>query len=130
MPTLDSTMHVEMLHAARTAGQIGRDGIYGLNWGDPQVLPPLRQVRDRFLLPYVNPDHSAIEIGPGGGRWTRYLLGFGRLYGVDYHQELLDELAGSFKAPHLLPILNNGAGSPAFLTSASTSYSRSVSSST
>jgi ubiquinone/menaquinone biosynthesis C-methylase UbiE len=112
MPTLDSKMHVEMLQAARAAGQAGRHGIYGLNWGDPQTMSPLKRIRDHFLLPYVNPDHNAIEIGPGGGRWTRYLLGFGHLYGVDYHQELLDELAGNFKAPHLQLILNNGTDFP------------------
>jgi ubiquinone/menaquinone biosynthesis C-methylase UbiE len=112
MPTLDSKMHVEMLQSARAAGQIGRDDIYGLTWGDPQTLPALRRIRDHFLLPYVNPDHTAIEIGPGGGRWTRYLLGFGHLYGVDYHPELLEELAGNFKAPHLHLILNNGTDFP------------------
>ena len=79
MPTLDSNMHVGMLQASRAKGQIARDGIYGLEWGDPQTDPALRWVRDHYLLPYVNPDHTAIEIGPGGGRWTRYLLGFGRL---------------------------------------------------
>jgi ubiquinone/menaquinone biosynthesis C-methylase UbiE len=43
-------------------------------------------------LPYVKADHIAIEIGPGGGRWTKYLLGFGKVYAVDYHNELLSEL--------------------------------------
>ncbi len=112
MPTLDSPMHLEMLHKARAAGQITRDGLYGLDWGDPQAVLPLRRIRDQFLLPYVNPDHKAIEIGPGGGRWTRYLLGFGHLYGVDYHQELLDELGASFKAPHLQLVLNRGTDFP------------------
>lgn len=35
MPKLDSPMHVTMLKTARTVGQIERDGIYGLQWGDP-----------------------------------------------------------------------------------------------
>jgi SAM-dependent methyltransferase len=73
---------------------------------------PLRHVRDRFVLPYVAPDRTAIEIGPGGGRWTRYLLGFGQVYAVDYHQPLLDELARNFRAPHLRPIKNNGNDFP------------------
>src|ERR1700685_3792102 len=100
MPSLDSDMHIEMLNASRAGGRVERNGIYGLEWGDPQNLPALRWVRDHYLLPYVNPDHTAIEIGPGGGRWTRYLLGFERLYGIDYHQDLLDELACNFRAPH------------------------------
>ena len=69
-------------------------------------------MQDQFLLPYVNPDHQAIEIGPGGGRRTRYLLRFGYLYGVDYPRELLDELKGNFKAPHLHLVLNNGTDFP------------------
>lgn len=73
---------------------------------------PLCGVRDHYLLPYVNPDHSAVEIGPGGGRWTRYLLGFGHLCTVDYHQPLLDELARNYRAPHLSALHNNGTDFP------------------
>ena len=112
MPEFDSPMHVRMLQTAQKIGQIERDGIYGLQWGDPQTHPALRWVRDRFLLPYVNPDHSAVEIGPGGGRWTRYLLGFGHLCTVDYHQPLLDELQRNYRAPHLSTLRNNGTDFP------------------
>jgi hypothetical protein len=112
VPILDSPMHLGMLQTSRADGQIERDGIYGLHWGNPQENPALRWVRDHYLLPYVDPRHSAIEIGPGGGRWTRYMLGFGQLYGIDYHQELLDELARSFRAPHLRLIKNNGTDFP------------------
>jgi cyclopropane fatty-acyl-phospholipid synthase-like methyltransferase len=55
---------------------------------------------------------TAVEIGTGGGRWTRYLLGFGKLFAVDYHQELLDELLRNFRAPHLYPVKNNGTDFP------------------
>jgi methyltransferase family protein len=112
MPELNSPLHLDMLEDARRAGQIERDGIYGLHWGDPQTAPRLREIRDRFLLPYVHPDMRAIEIGPGGGRWTRYLLGFGEIFAVDYHQRLLDELAANFRAPHLRLLKNNGADFP------------------
>ena len=112
MPKLGSPMHVAMLQTARKNGQIERDGLYGLQWGDPQTNPALHWVRDHYLLPYVNPDHSAVEIGPGGGRWTRYLLGFGQLCTVDYHQELLDELQRNYRAPHLSTLRNNGTDFP------------------
>ena len=39
---------------------------------------------------------TAVEIGPGGGRWTRYLLGFKSIYAVDYHDEVLREFAKTF----------------------------------
>lgn len=80
MPELDSPMHLGMLQAFKADDQIKRDSVYGLQWGDPQNHPALRWVRDHYLSPYVTPDHTAVEIGPGGGRWTQYLLGFGRLY--------------------------------------------------
>lgn len=112
MPQLDTPLHLRMLRGSRRAGQIKRDGIYGLQWGNPQDVPFLRHVRDRFIIPYVNPDHTAIEIGPGGGRWTRYMLGFGTLHAVDYHHRLLRELTRSFRAPHLQTIKNNGADFP------------------
>jgi len=101
-----------MLRSAAEQGQIARDGLYGIHWGDPQSAPWLRQVRDRFIYPYLNADHSALEIGPGGGRWTRYLLSFGQVIAVDYHQALLDELARNFRAPHLFLLRNGGADFP------------------
>ncbi len=112
MPELDTPLHLAMLQQARSAGQIERDGLYGLHWGDPQTDPALKTFRDRFVLPYVHPDRVAVEIGPGGGRWTRYLLGFGRLFAVDYHQPLLDELARSFRAPCLRMVKNSGTDFP------------------
>jgi cyclopropane fatty-acyl-phospholipid synthase-like methyltransferase len=53
-----------------------------------------------------------MEIGPGGGRWTRYLLGFRTLYVVDYHQEMLDELVKTFRVPNLSLIKNSGSDLP------------------
>lgn len=112
MPSLNSPLHVTMLRTAQRNGQIERDGIYGLHWGDPQTHEALRRVRDHFLLPYVDPDKAAVEIGPGGGRWTRYLLGFGTVYAIDYHQDLLEELGRSLRAPHLRRIRNAGTDFP------------------
>jgi len=48
--------------------------LYGLAWGDPQRVEPLGFIRDRYVLPYVHTGQDAVEIGPGGGRWTRSLL--------------------------------------------------------
>lgn len=86
--------------------------IYGLEWGDPELDPVLKYTRDHFLLPYVQPDSVVVEIGPGGGRWTRYLITAARVYGVDYYQELLDELQANIKNTRLVPIKNNGTDFP------------------
>lgn len=82
--------------------------MYGLEWGDPDKITPLTFVRDRYVLPYVHPELTALEIGPGGGRWTRYLLPFRKLYVVDYHQELLNELHKNFHRANMVFIKNNG----------------------
>jgi 16S rRNA A1518/A1519 N6-dimethyltransferase RsmA/KsgA/DIM1 with predicted DNA glycosylase/AP lyase activity len=64
---------------------------------DPETVPPLGYVRDHFLRPYLYPDATVLEIGPGGGRWTQYMLGVKKNYAVDYHTELLSELKRNIK---------------------------------
>jgi ubiquinone/menaquinone biosynthesis C-methylase UbiE len=86
--------------------------IYGLQWGDPDLIEPLKFIRDRFVLPYVNPEGYGVEIGPGGGRWTRYLLGFRKLYVIDYYPEVLEELRKNFKKPNMEFINNHGTDFP------------------
>lgn len=88
-------------------------GVYGMRWGDPETVPPLRWVRDRFLLPYVGSDRTAVEIGPGGGRWTQYLLPCRRLYLVDYVPEVLAEARRRWRRyPNVTFILNHGCDFP------------------
>jgi len=125
MPDLKTTLHVDMLNryrrrraslVARVVRAVAKElkgEVYGLAWGDPETVESLRFIRDRYVLPYVKAEHSALEIGPGGGRWTRYLLGFGRLYVVDYYAEVIDELRRNYNKPHMEFIKNNGTDFPA-----------------
>jgi cyclopropane fatty-acyl-phospholipid synthase-like methyltransferase len=117
MPNLDTKLHTQMLRRAKNTGQIERHGIYGNVWGNPQKDDNehnrrVRKIRDIFCLPYVHPDLTCVEIGPGGGRWTRYLIACCALYCIDFYQELLDELATNFRAPGLHLIRNNGTDFP------------------
>jgi hypothetical protein len=123
MPQLNTSLHLDMLRHWRQKRSLSRrlrralkeitsPGLYGLDWGDPDYVEPLRFVRDRYVLPYVNPQHRAVEIGPGGGRWTRYLLGFKELYLVDYHAELQEELKQNFTQPNMRFIVNSGVDFP------------------
>lgn len=114
MPQLTTNLHLQMLERAQRRGQPARDGLYGLQWGDPEAADNagLRTIRDRWLLAYVDPAKTALEIGPGGGRWTRYMLGFRRLYVVDYHAELLAELRKNFAQSNIVEVLNNGTDFP------------------
>jgi hypothetical protein len=99
--------HVGMLNYWRASN--GK-GVYGDQWGDIANVPPLAYTRRRFLDPFVNPTHTALEIGPGGGRWTQLLLGFQHLYVVDRYQELLDELARTVDGAEA--VRNNGSDFP------------------
>ena len=106
MPDLSSNMHLDMYQ--REKG----DFLYGLQWGDPENSEPLRYIRDHYLLPYINEEATVVEIGPGGGRWTRYMARAKTIYAVDYYQELLDELTGNFSNSNIVPIKNNGTDFP------------------
>lgn len=83
------------------------------SWGDPDTWDPLKFIRDHYVLPYVRDHQLAVEIGPGGGRWTKYLLGFDKIYAVDYHNELLCELKKRYgKQKNIEFISNNGTDFP------------------
>ena len=123
MPDLDATLHVKMVRPkkkrrllpriiAAIKRELASPNVYGLQWGDPEIVEPLRFIRDRYVLPYVSSARTAVEIGPGGGRWTRYLLDFKKLYVVDYHVELLAELKKNFCKPGMEFIKNNGTDFP------------------
>lgn len=110
MPKLDTSLHLDMLSQGKKRTAEGK--FYGMQWGDPNKVDRLRYVRDRYILPFVNDKSTAIEIGPGGGRWTQFLQDFERIYVVDYHQELLDELAKNFEKENTFFVKNNGTDFP------------------
>src|SRR5256886_17148779 len=107
MPDLDATLHVKMVRPKKKRNLLPRiiaaikrelasPNVYGLQWGDPDIVRPLRFIRDRYVLPYVSSEHTAGEIGPGGGRWRRELCEFKKVYGVDYYTEALAGLKRNF----------------------------------
>lgn len=123
MPDLKTSLHLDMWHeyqaresllrrVKRAFREVLSPKIYGLEWGDPEVATPLRYVRDRYIRPYIDSTHTALEIGPGGGRWTRYLVRFHKLYVVDYHAEILVELRRTLSLPNMRFIQNNGSDFP------------------
>jgi hypothetical protein len=119
MPDLTSTFHVDMLRRSKVSNSLParliralRKDVYGIEWGDPDVVEPLRYIRDHYLKPYINGQHTALEIGPGGGRWTRYMLGFKQIYVVDYYPQLLRELRKNFKQKHVVTVKNQGTDFP------------------
>jgi SAM-dependent methyltransferase len=83
---------------AYSASTIPKD-LYGIEWGDPELGgwryalhrivhrgtspgPPYKVV-DRYIRAYLSPAATVIEIGCGGGRWTRYLVGARKLIALD-----------------------------------------------
>lgn len=123
MPPLDTTLHLEMFRAGKRRRSLTSrirkaikvlfaNDVYGLEWGDPEVIPPLTYVRDHFLTPYLSPTTTVVEIGPGGGRWTRYMLKARQVYAVEYHQEILSALKTNLQAPNITYVKNNGDDFP------------------
>ena len=124
MPTLDTKLHLNMYKAGKKMRNLSarikkavdvliqRNDVYGLEWGDPEACEPLRYFRDHFLMPYISPSTTLVEIGPGGGRWTRYMLNAKQIYAVDYHKQLLDELRSKFNQNNIIFINNNGDDFP------------------
>ena len=56
----------------------------------------LYHVLTDYLRPHITPDTVLVEIGPGGGRWTRYMLKAKHLYLVDINEEFFDYLGKRF----------------------------------
>jgi SAM-dependent methyltransferase len=72
--TIEANRQAKVLEEFVAAGT-HRESLYGIEWGDPDLAPHLRQVRDEWLLPTIGPHATVLEIGSGGGRWSRYFVG-------------------------------------------------------
>lgn len=85
--------------------------LYGSGWGDPDSVPHLMRVRDRLKerLDAVSLDEWVIEIGCGGGRWSRQIArhkaaGAGyRLGVIDGHCAALSLTHDTLRREGLLP---------------------------
>src|SRR3954447_687880 len=91
----------------------GEAGYYGDQWGDPSLgrlallwrrlrrgeRPPgdLAKVVKRYLCPYVTAEARVLEIGPGGGRWTQFLLPASEIVLVDLNGEFFPYLEDRFR---------------------------------
>lgn len=95
------------------------DHFYGDQWGSVDDRDDLVAVRKKFLDPFVSPDKVSVEIGSGGGRWTRYLLSCKELICVELNPEMFDYIRNRFHHPknvsyittqgHDLPSVPNGS---------------------
>ena len=111
MPSLDWNRRWAVKLARFEPG--GREGAhYGDRWGDPLTDPALRAVRARFVDPYVGPGVAALEIGPGGGRWTQFLVGCDRVTCVEYNAEMFPALRSRFPGRDLVFVTSAGSDLP------------------
>jgi SAM-dependent methyltransferase len=69
---------------------------WGDRWGDPDSFAPLLAVRREFITPNLRADQVVLEIGPGGGRMTQYLLAAREVVAVDYNPAAFDYLRQRF----------------------------------
>ena len=89
------------------------DGHYGDHWGDPTLSTlryHLRRLRGdkpaprnlakvvkRYLRPHVTPDSVVLEIGPGGGRWTQFLISAREVVLVELNAQFFRYLRKRFR---------------------------------
>jgi ubiquinone/menaquinone biosynthesis C-methylase UbiE len=89
------------------------EGHYGDHWGDPTLsgvryywhrlrhgrTQPgnLSKIVKRYLRPYVTPEAVVMEIGPGGGRWTQFLVGAQEVVLVDLNKQFFRYLRKRFR---------------------------------
>lgn len=86
---------------------------YGAQWGDPKNEPHLAKILETFVTPFVNSDATILEIGPGGGRWTEFLLPARLLYCVDISDEMFGLLGQRFpNAKNMVFVKNSGTDFP------------------
>ena len=107
MPGQKSDLHLKMLKNKKRALDV-----YGLEWGDPEKSPNLKMIRDWYLMPHLTPDSTVLELGPGGGRWTRYMVGVKKVYVVDPFKEMLEEHARTITEGNIERIQNSGTDLP------------------
>lgn len=111
MPTLEWNK-TKWAKSLKRKQKKGNDAFYGQHWGDPGItglryllyklrrgkkLPGnLSKVVKKYITPYVGPDSVVLEIGPGGGRWTQYMLGAARIFLVELTPEFFPCLEERF----------------------------------
>src|SRR5262245_4613841 len=81
----DAIEHWEKLHSSAR----DRGGFLGDDWGTDEYVD---RVLARFCLPHASPSGLALEIGPGGGRYTERVLPHVReLHAVDLSEAILSK---------------------------------------
>ena len=111
MPT--AAWNTRWANGLRRFKRSDQDGHYGDHWGDPTLSGlryrwhrlrygrtqpgDLSKVVKRHLRPYVTPDSVVMEIGPGGGRWTQFLIGAREVVLVDLNTQFFRYLRKRFR---------------------------------
>jgi len=96
VPSINWNKKMWMFGFKKFLEEPGSYKFYGEKWGDPEQRKKLTKIKAKFLTPFINENHTALEIGPGGGRWTQYLLKFKKLYLLDLNSEFFPYLKKRF----------------------------------
>jgi len=86
---------------------------YGDRWGNTETDNELKIIIKKYIIPFLDKEKNAIEIGPGGGRLTKYLQDFKTVYLVDLNPNSLDYIKKRFNSnKNFRFCLNNGNDFP------------------
>ena len=111
MPTAE--WNARWVRGLRRFRRADEDGHYGDHWGDTAISGlryhwrrllhgrespgNLSKVVKRYLRPHVSPDSVVLEIGPGGGRWTQFLIGAREVVLVELNSQFFRYLRKRFR---------------------------------
>jgi SAM-dependent methyltransferase len=111
MPTAE--WNQRWVRGLRRFRRADEDGHYGDHWGDPTLSTlqyhwrrlrhgretpgNLSKVVKRYLQPHVTPESVVMEIGPGGGRWTQFLISAREVILVELNAQFFPYLRKRFR---------------------------------
>lgn len=86
----------EALAAALLQPRLLRRWLHRIFKPKAPFYPELYALIQKYIRPYVRSDSVVLEIGPGGGRWTRYLLNAKQIILVDIVSDFFEYLQQRF----------------------------------
>ena len=104
---------IENFNKGNSQKDLPNETHYGDRWGNTETDNELKTIIEKYITPFLDEEKNAIEIGPGGGRLTKYLQEFKTVYLVDLNPNSFDYIKKRFNSnKNFRFCLNNGNDFP------------------